>query len=65
MITGLIAGVFIIAMIAAAGNGETGVVLVAAAVAVFVLALGSASRECDRAYGNFVKHWSKGGPDKK
>lgn len=65
MITGLIAVVFIIAMIAAGGNGEYGAVAIGAVIVVLLLALGSASRKCDRAFGNFVNHWEKGGPGKK
>ena len=65
MITGAIAIVFIIAMIAAGGNGEYGAVAVGAVIVVLLLALGSAGRKCDRAFGNFVDHWSKGGPDRK
>lgn len=64
MITGAIAIVFIIAMIAAAGNGEWGSVAVGAVIVVFLLALGSASREQDRAYNNFVDYWANGGPRK-
>ena len=65
MITGTIAAVFIIAMIAAANNGEWGSVAIGAVVVVVLLALGSASRETDRAYNNMVDYWAKGGPDKK
>lgn len=65
MITGTIAVVFIIAMIAAANNGEWGSVAIGAVVVVVLLALGSASRETDRAYNNVVDYWAKGGPDKK
>ena len=65
MITGTIAAVFIIAMIAAANNGEWGSVAIGAVVVVILLALGSASRETDRAYNNMVDYWAKGGPDRK
>lgn len=65
MITGAIALVFIIAMVAAGSNGEWGSVAVGAVIVVLLIALGSASREQDRAYNNFVDYWSKGGPNKK
>ena len=65
MITGTIAVVFIIAMICAANDGEWGSVAVGAVIVVVLLALGSASRETDRAYNNMVDYWAKGGPDKK
>lgn len=60
MITGTIAVVFIIAMIAAAGDGEWGVFAVGAVVVVVLLALGAAGRESDRAYNNMVDYWAKG-----
>ena len=58
MITGAIAVLFIIAMIAAGGNGEWGSVAVGAVIVVLLLALGSTSRKQDRAYNNFVDHWA-------
>ena len=58
MITGTIAVVFIIAMIAAGNNGEWGSVAIGAVIVVLLLALGSASRKQDRAYNNFVDHWA-------
>ena len=65
MITGTIAVIFLIAMIVAVGNGELGSVAIGAVIVVFLLALGSASREQDRAYNNVVEYWAKGGPDRK
>lgn len=65
MITGAIAVVFIIAMIAAGNNGEWGSVAVGAVIVVLLLALGSASRKGSRAYNNFVNYWADGGPDRK
>lgn len=60
MITGMIAVVFVIAMIAAAGDGEWGAFAVGAVVVVVLLALGAAGRESDRAYNNFVDYWANG-----
>ena len=65
MITGIVAVVFIIAMIAAAGEGHWGAVALGAVIVVLLIALGSESRKCDRAVNNFVDYWSEGGPDKK
>ena len=57
MITGAIAVVFVIAGIVCAENGEWWSLAVCAVVAVAAVFIGSASRECDRAYSNFVGHW--------
>ena len=65
MITGIVAVIFIIAMIAAGGEGEWGAVAVGAVIVVLLLGFGSTSRKCDRAVNNFVDYWSKGGPDRK
>lgn len=65
MITGILAVVFLIAMIAAGGDGEWGSVAVGAVIVVVLLMLGSASRDTSKAYGNFVDYWAKGGPDKR
>lgn len=65
MITGAIAVILGIAAFAAAGNGECGTVAIGAVIIVFVLALGSESRKCDRACNNFVDCWEEGGPDRK
>lgn len=61
MITGTIAVVFIIAMIAAGNNGEWGSVAIGAVIVVLLLALGATSRSQDRAYNNFVDHWANKG----
>lgn len=58
MITGIIAVLFIISMIASAGNGEWGSVAVGAVIVVVLLALGASSRESDRAYNNAVDYWA-------
>lgn len=58
MITGTIAVVFIIAMIAAGNNGEWGSVAIGAVIVLLLLAFGSTSRKQDRAYNNFVDHWA-------
>lgn len=64
MITGLISFVILIAVLPPAiNNGEWGVVAVVAVVVIFLLALGAASREDDRAYINRTKYWADGGPD--
>lgn len=60
MITGTIAVVIGIAMIACAGNGEWGAFAVGAVIVVLLLALGSASREQDRAYLNWEHYWATG-----
>ena len=60
MITGAIAVVFIIAMIACAGNGEWGPFAVGAVIVVLLLAIGSASRKENRAYNNWVNFWANG-----
>lgn len=65
MITGTIAVVFIIAMIAAGDNGEWGSVAVGAVIVILLLALGAAGRQESRAYNNFVDYWADGGPDRK
>ena len=64
MITGAIAIVILIAASIAAVNGEWGSAAVGAVIAVFLLALGAAGRETDRAYNNFVSYWARGGPDR-
>ena len=65
MITGILAVVFLIAMIAAGGDGEWGAVAVGAVIVVVLLMLGSAGRKCDRAYNNVVDYWAEGGPDQR
>ena len=58
----LLAGVFLIAIYCAGSNGELGSAAVGAVVVVLLLAIRGASREQDRAYGNFVDYWASGGP---
>ena len=65
MITGLIAAVFVIAMITSAGNGQWGSVGVGAVIVVLVLALGAAMRKDSRAFNNFVDYWANKGEEKK
>lgn len=65
MITGAIALVFVIAMIACAGNGEWGSVAVGAVIVILLLAIGGAARDGSKAYTNMVDYWAKGGPDRK
>ena len=65
MITGFIALVLLVPLIAAAGNGEWGTVAVTAVLIVLVLAFGVASREQDRAYNNFVGYWANRGEPKR
>lgn len=63
MITGIIAAVVLIAVLPPAiSNGEGGVILLAIVIAVVLLALGAAGRECDRAYNNRISYWARGGP---
>lgn len=65
MITGALAVVFIMAAIVSANNGEWGSFWVGIAVVVLLLLFGMASRDCDRAYNNFVGYWARGGPKRK
>ena len=58
MITGFIVFVFVVAMIAAADNGEWGSVAVGAVIVVLLIALASAGGKVNGAYGNFVDHWA-------
>ena len=58
MITGILAGLFLIAIYCSAGNGEWGSAAVGVVIVVLLLMLGSAGRKCNRAYGNFVDYWA-------
>ena len=58
MITGAIVCVFLIAMYCAGCNGEWGSVAVGAVIVILLLALRSAGRSVNRAYGNFVDYWA-------
>lgn len=59
MITGAIAVLIAIVVLpATASEGNWGTFWTALAVIGVVLLLGSASREQDRAYNNFVSHWA-------
>ena len=51
-----------IAMFAAAGNGEWGSVAVGAVIVLLLLCLRGEGKKVDRAYGNAVDYWAKGGP---
>lgn len=62
MITGIIAVLFVIAAICAAGDGDAGTMWIGIGVAVLFLLLGSAGRSVDRATSNFIDYWSKRGP---
>ena len=64
MITGILAVIFLIAMIAAGNDGHWGSVAIGAVVIVVLLMLGSASRKGDRAVNNFVDYWADGGPER-
>lgn len=59
MITGFICFVLFIGIYCSADNGEWGSVLVGAVIILFLIALCSAGRKADRAYGNFIDHWEK------
>lgn len=66
MITGAIAVLIAIVVLpVAADEGNWGMFWIVLAVIGLVLLLGSVSREQDRAYNNFVRHWADGGPDRK
>ena len=60
MITGTLAVIFGIAMIAAANNGEWGSVGIGAVIIVILLSFGMTSRKYDRACNNFVDYWADG-----
>ena len=45
------------------GNGEWGVVAVAVVLGLLLLGLISGAKQENRAYGNFVDYWAKGGPE--
>lgn len=64
MITGILVGLFLIAMYCASGNGEWGSVAVGAVIVVLLIALSSAGRGNARAYNNFRDYWRDGGPEK-
>ena len=59
MIAALIAGVFVIALICAAGNGEWGAVAVCVVIILAVLFLKSADMSVSRAHNNFVDYWER------
>lgn len=61
MITGLIAAVIIIAMIACAGNGEWGSFWVGAVIVAALVIFWAVGKQSDRAYNNFVDYWANGG----
>lgn len=65
MITGILALIFLVPLIAGARNLEWGVVAVAAVIILLLLGLGSVGREQDRAYLNAMRYWANGGPDRK
>lgn len=58
MITGILAGLFLISIYCSAGNGEWGSAAVGVVIVVLLLMLGSAGRSVNRAYGNFVDYWA-------
>ena len=62
MISGIIAGAFIIGMICSAGDGNWSSFLIGAVIVVVVLMIGLSSREIDRAYNNATDYWARGGP---
>lgn len=64
MITGILVGLFLIAMYCAGCNGEWGSVAVGAVIVVLLIALSSAGRGNARAYNNFRDYWRDGGPEK-
>ena len=63
MIIGTIAFVFLIATIAAGGNGEWGSFWLGVVIICILLFFLAVSREQDRAYNNFVTYWARGGPN--
>ena len=66
MFTGAIAVLLAIVVLpVAAKDGDWGTFWIVLAVIGLVLLLGSVSREQDRAYNNFVRHWADGGPDRR
>ena len=47
------------------GNGEWGVVAVAVIGGLILLGLISGLKATNRAYGNWVDYWARGGPNRK
>jgi len=64
VITGLIAAVFVIGIIAAGSNGEWGSVMIGVVIVGVLLLAGCAWREEDRAYSNVVHYWARGGHER-
>ena len=62
MFTGILVGIFLIAMYCASGNGEWGSVVVGAVIVILLIALRMASIGNARAYNNFRDYWKDGGP---
>lgn len=44
---------------------SVGVIALAVLIVGLLIALCSAGRKIDRAHGNFIDYWSRGGPDRK
>lgn len=61
MITGAIGLLLFVIGVILALEGQWGPAAVAGVLAIVVISMGSASRERDRAYGNFIRFWSDGG----
>ena len=65
MITGILAFVFFVAVLAAGNDGEWGAVAVGVVVILVLLALGAAGRTNARAYNNALHYWAEGGPERR
>ena len=59
MLTAIVVGVFVIAMIAAANNGEWGSVAVGVVIVLLLIGLCSSGKKVDRAHNNFIDYWSR------
>lgn len=65
MLTGIVIFVTVIAMIAAADNGEWGSVAVGAVIILLLIGLAKAFTDTGRAYGNFVDYWAHNDRDRR
>ena len=66
MITGTIAMIILIAVLPPAiAKGEILEIVIAVAIAVILLFIGIAGRECNRAYSNLISYWANREPEQR